>query len=93
MLSLLFLSLLNARFERPLDTWFTSILAFMFILFLFCCISAELNRSPIDLLEAERELIRGYNIETRSTVFILVFVREYSIILVYSTLIASFCFE
>lgn len=42
----------------------------------------ETNRAPFDLLEGERELIRGFNIEIGSLSFVFLFLREYGIILV-----------
>lgn len=42
----------------------------------------ETNRAPFDLLEGERELIRGFNIEMRSLTFVFLFLREYGIIIV-----------
>jgi len=42
----------------------------------------ETNRAPFDLLEGERELIRGFNIEIRSLTFVFLFLREYGIIIV-----------
>jgi len=42
----------------------------------------ETNRAPFDLLEGERELIRGFNIEMRSLTFVFLFLREYGIIVV-----------
>jgi len=40
----------------------------------------ESNRAPFDLLEGERELISGFNVEIGSSVFILLFLREYGIL-------------
>jgi NADH:ubiquinone oxidoreductase subunit H len=42
----------------------------------------ETNRAPFDLLEGERELIRGFNVEIRSLTFVFLFLREYGIIIV-----------
>lgn len=42
----------------------------------------ETNRAPFDLLEGERELIRGFNIEMRSLTFVFLFLREYGMIIV-----------
>lgn len=42
----------------------------------------ETNRAPFDLLEGERELIRGFNIEMGRFIFVFIFLREYGIILV-----------
>lgn len=39
----------------------------------------ETNRAPFDLLEGERELIRGFNIEIRRLSFVYLFLREYGI--------------
>jgi NADH:ubiquinone oxidoreductase subunit H len=49
----------------------------------------ERNRAPFDLLEGERELIRGFNLEIGSLIFVFLFLREYGIIIVIS-LITSF---
>jgi len=37
----------------------------------------ESNRAPFDLLEGERELIRGFNIEIGGVPFVFIFLREY----------------
>lgn len=42
----------------------------------------ETNRAPFDLLEGERELIRGFNIELGSLPFVFLFLREYGMIIV-----------
>lgn len=42
----------------------------------------ESNRAPFDLLEGERELIRGFNLEMGSSLFVFLFLREYGIIIV-----------
>lgn len=42
----------------------------------------ETNRAPFDLLEGERELISGFNIELGSLPFVFLFLREYGIIIV-----------
>lgn len=47
---------------------------------------AETNRAPLDLAEGERELIRGFNIEFRSSPFALIFVGEYGIVVCFSWL-------
>lgn len=47
----------------------------------------ETNRAPFDLLEGERELIRGFNIEIRSLTFVFLFLREYGIIIVLRVII------
>lgn len=70
----------------------------------FCCILipgcfycwlpsylAELNRTPYDFSEGERELVRGFNTEFGSSVFTLIFLSEYIIILFFCSL-TSFLF-
>lgn len=64
---------------EPSITW-------AFIWIILCLI--ERNRAPFDLLEGERELIRGFNIEISSVVFVLVFLREYGILFCLGMLIS-----
>jgi NADH-quinone oxidoreductase subunit H len=47
-----------------------------FIIF-FICSLAELNRTPFDLVEAEGELVAGYNVEYSAMMFALYFLGEY----------------
>lgn len=42
----------------------------------------ERNRAPFDLLEGERELIRGFNLEIGRSIFVLLFLSEYGILAV-----------
>lgn len=42
----------------------------------------ETNRAPFDLLEGERELIRGFNIEIGRLIFVYLFLREYGIVII-----------
>jgi NADH:ubiquinone oxidoreductase subunit H len=44
----------------------------------------ETNRAPFDLLEGERELISGFNIEIGSLIFVFLFLSEYGMIVVIS---------
>lgn len=48
----------------------------------------ETNRAPFDLLEGERELIRGFNIEIGSLIFVFLFLREYGMIILMSIVFA-----
>jgi NADH-ubiquinone oxidoreductase chain 1 len=63
--------------------WYLVVLYPLFILF-FIRILAELNRSPIDFIEGESELVSGFNIEYFSGGFTLIFLSEYGIIIFFS---------
>jgi NADH-ubiquinone oxidoreductase chain 1 len=45
---------------------------------------AETNRTPFDFSEGESELVSGFNVEYASTGFVLIFLSEYAIILLFS---------
>lgn len=60
--------------------WYLVILYPLFILF-FIRILAELNRSPIDFIEGESELVSGFNIEYFRGGFTLIFLSEYGMII------------
>jgi len=64
---------------------------FMFplVVFLFFCLLAELGRAPFDLSEGESELVSGYNIEFRGSLFIILFLTEYGSLLISRTLLGS----
>merc|ERR1712198_522473 len=47
---------------------------------------AEAIRSPFDFAEGERELVRGFNTEYRSVLFVMVFLAEYMSIIFISAL-------
>jgi len=42
----------------------------------------ESNRAPFDLVEGESELIRGFNIEIGSLIFVYLFLSEYGIVII-----------
>ncbi|HEY4136348.1 MAG TPA: NADH-quinone oxidoreductase subunit NuoH, partial [Alphaproteobacteria bacterium] len=57
--------------------WFAVPLLPMFVIF-FVSALAETNRSPFDLVEAEAELVAGYNVEYSSMAFGLFMLGEYA---------------
>jgi len=60
-------------------------LAIIFLLF-SVTVLAEANRSPFDFAEGERELVRGFNTEYRSVIFVMIFLAEYIAIIFISML-------
>jgi NADH-ubiquinone oxidoreductase chain 1 len=53
----------------------------------------ERNRAPFDLLEGERELIRGFNVELGSLTFVFLFLREYGVLIVLAILSGNLLIE
>lgn len=51
---------------------------------------AETNRTPFDLAEGESELVSGFNIEYRRGIFALIFIAEYTRILIISIITVTF---
>lgn len=68
---------------------------FMFPMFLvfFIRVLAELNRTPIDFIEGESELVSGFNIEYFRGGFALIFMGEYGIIIFFRFIIRFIFFE
>jgi len=66
--------------------WYMIILFPLFLVF-FIRILAELNRSPMDFIEGESELVSGFNIEYFRGRFALIFMAEYGIIIFFRYLI------
>jgi len=52
----------------------------------FISVVAEVRRAPLDFREGESELISGFNVEFGRSLFILIFLREYGIVLSFSFL-------
>jgi len=54
---------------------------------------AETNRTPFDFSEGESELVSGFNVEYSAIGFVLIFLREYAIIILFSCLTTSLFFS
>ena len=76
----------SLRFEIHSFSLFFFIIIFPCFYIWFPSILADLNRTPYDFREGERELVRGFNTEFGSSGFTLVFLREYNNILFFSLL-------
>lgn len=66
--------------------WYRFIMFPIFFIF-FIRVLAELNRSPIDFIEGESELVSGFNVEYFRGGFALIFMAEYGIIIFWRYLI------
>nr|QHN89248.1 NADH dehydrogenase subunit 1 [Tapinoma melanocephalum] len=63
--------------------WFVVFMFPVFLMF-FISVLAELNRTPMDFIEGESELVSGFNIEYFSGGFALIFMGEYGMIIFFS---------
>jgi len=70
-------------------TWIIILLPPISILW-FITNLAETNRTPFDLAEGESELVSGFNTEYRRSIFALIFIAEYTNILIIRLLSCTF---
>lgn len=78
-------SLKDFEYWQNMGGWFIFIVRPLFLTF-FLRILAEINRSPIDFIEGESELVSGFNIEYFRGRFALIFMAEYGMIIFFSYL-------
>nr|UWM13011.1 NADH dehydrogenase subunit 1 [Glyptelasma sp. 1 ZG-2020] len=70
----------------------------LFFLYYFLCLVwvvsclAEMNRTPFDFAEGESELVSGFNVEYSAGGFALLFLGEYSMIILMCTIMVSLFF-
>nr|AWN56357.1 NADH dehydrogenase subunit 1 [Pheidole oxyops] len=63
------------------------VMLFPLFLVFFISVLAELNRSPMDFIEGESELVSGFNVEYFSGGFAMIFMAEYGMIIFFSYLL------
>lgn len=80
------LNLLNFSSPQSISPAFIFLAPFLIIWFITAL--AETNRAPFDFAEGESELVSGFNVEYRGTVFAFIFIAEYVSILLISFLSA-----
>lgn len=68
------------RFLDKIPSFFRFVTQFIFLFLILL----DIQRSPADLAEGERELVRGYNTEFIRILFVLIFLSEYSSLLLMS---------
>jgi len=74
---------------QNIASWHLFTLLPLSVCFLICAL-AETNRVPFDLIEAEAELVAGYNVEYGGFLFAFLFISEYASIMLMSLLFVIF---
>ncbi|KAG5346609.1 NU1M oxidoreductase, partial [Acromyrmex charruanus] len=69
--------------------WYLFMVIPLFLVFVLRII-AELNRTPMDFVEGESELVSGFNVEYFRGGFALIFIAEYGIIIFFRYLVVVF---
>nr|AII78549.1 NADH dehydrogenase subunit 1 [Mytilus trossulus] len=77
-------------FQQSLFFFFLPLCVVMLVWML--CMLAETNRAPFDFVEGESELVSGYNVEYSGGGFAVMFIAEYSSILLSSVMSAAMFF-
>jgi NADH-quinone oxidoreductase subunit H len=73
------------------NTWLILVQPLAFLMF-FIASSAELNRTPTDIVEGESEIVGGYHTEYSSFKFIIFYIAEYASLLAVCGLLATLFF-
>lgn len=74
----------NVKDQYIFDFWVIFRLPLLRVIWLVILL-AETNRTPFDFAEGESELVSGFNVEYASIGFVLIFLREYAIILLFAS--------
>jgi NADH-quinone oxidoreductase subunit H len=83
-------TLFGSGITNPFQNWFIfTPFGFVAACIFLVCMTAETNRAPFDLPEAENELIAGYHTEYSSMKFAVFFMGEYAAMLVFSAVFAT----
>nr|YP_006234168.1 NADH dehydrogenase subunit 1 [Paratemnoides elongatus]AEX37726.1 NADH dehydrogenase subunit 1 [Paratemnoides elongatus] len=80
-----FLSVLKLQSEMVSGLWYLLYLAVL----MFLLVVVELNRSPVDMVEGESELVSGFNIEYMSYGLSVVFISEFSGMIIMCFIVGS----